>query len=122
MPKGCAALVGQQVHGDRPALVLSAQDPLRGYHNILEEDFAELGQAVHGLYRPYGDARAVHVDEEGGDAPVGGFLCSGAGKKNAPLRILGQARPDLLSVHPPLVAVSSRPAAERREIAARAGF
>ena len=89
MPQRRAALVGQQVHGDRPALALVAERAVERHHHVVEEDLAELGRAVHGLDRPHGDAGRVHVDEEGGDAPVGRLRRAGAGEQHAALRRTG---------------------------------
>ena len=67
---------------------------------------------------PHLDARAVHVDEEGGDAPVGRLRGPGAGQEDAALGVLGQAGPDLLARDPPHVAVPGGPAGQRGQVAA----
>ena len=97
----------------------SPEDPVARHQHVVEEDLAELPGPVHRLDRPHGDAGAVHVDEQRGDPPVRGLRCPGARQQHAPLRVLGQARPDLLAVDPPAVTVAGRPAGERGQVAPR---
>src|SRR5580700_1543720 len=61
LPQGRAALEGQKVHGDRPALVHGAEQPVARNDDPVEEDLAELLYAVHRLDGPDGDPRRVHV-------------------------------------------------------------
>ena len=80
------------------------------------------GGAVHGLDRPDGDARAVHVDEEGGDPPVGRLGRAGAGEQDATVGVLGQAGPHLLAVDAPDVAGRVARQDERGQVAAGTGL
>ena len=97
VPQRRAPLVGEQVHGDRPAAVDLAEQSVERHHDVVEEDLAELLRAVHRLDRTHGDAGAVHVDEQRGDPTVGRFGRSRPGQEDAAVRVLGQARPDLLA-------------------------
>ncbi len=120
LPERSAPLVGEQVHGERPALALLAERAVEGDEHVVEEHLRELLLAVHGLDGPDGDAGGVHVDEEGGDAPVGRFERAGPGEQDAPLRVLGQAGPHLLAGDPPAVVGAHGAARQRRQVAARA--
>ena len=64
----------------------------------------------------------MHVDGERGETGVLLRLGIGAGEQQRVARPLGAARPDLLTVHDPLVAVAHRPGGERGEIGAAARF
>ena len=119
VPQGGAPLEGEQVHGHRPALAFVAERAVDGHGDVVEEDLGELGGAVHGLDGPHRDARAVHVDEEGGDPPVGRLGRAGAGQQDAAVGVLGQAGPDLLAGDPPDVAVAGGPAGQGGQVAAR---
>ncbi len=117
MPQGRAALVGEEVHGDGPPVIDLTEDPVQRHEDVVEEDLAEFPRAVHRLNRPDGDAGAVHVDEQGGDAPVRRLGRSGARQEHAALRVLGQTRPHLLAVDPPAFVRPRRPAGERGQVA-----
>src|SRR5918996_4059627 len=120
LPEGRAPLVGEEIHGDRPTLALFTDGAVEGDEHVVVEDLRELLLAVHGLDGPDRDAGRVHVDEEGGDAPVGRFEGAGPGQQDAPLGVLGQAGPHLLAGHPPAVVGADGAAGERREVAAGA--
>ena len=105
MPQGRAPLEGEQVHGHRPALALLAEGAVDGHGHVVEEDLGELRGAVHGLDGPHLDAGAVHVHEQGGDAPVGRLGGAGPGEEDTAVGVLGQAGPHLLAGDPPDVAV-----------------
>ena len=120
MPQGRAPLEGEQVHGHRPPLAFLAEGAVDGHGHVVEEDLGELGQAVHRLDRPHDDAGAVHVDEQGGDAPVGRVGRPGAGQEHATVGVLGQAGPDLLAGDPPDVAGARGPAGQGGQVAAGA--
>ena len=120
VPERGAALVGQQVHGDRPAAVDLAQQAVERHEHVVVEDLAELGAAVHRLDRPHRDAGRVHVDEQRRDATVGRLERAGAREQHAARGVLGQARPHLLAVDPPALVRAGRPAGERGQVAARA--
>jgi hypothetical protein len=64
LPERSAALEGEDVHGHRPPLVHLAQGPVERDQDFVEEDLAELLDAVEGLEWPNRDARTVHVDEQ----------------------------------------------------------
>ena len=122
VPEGGAALEGQQVHRHCPALPLVAQHPIGRHEHVVEEDLAELLASVDRGDRSHGDAGRVHVDEQRGDAPVGGVGAARAGEQHAPLRELRQARPDLLPVHGPAVVDPRRRTGEGGQVAAGAGL
>ena len=73
--------------------------------------------SVHRLDRPHGDAGAVHVDEERGDAPVCRLGRPGPRQEDAALGVLRQAGPHLLAVDPPAVVRLRGPAGQRAEVA-----
>src|SRR5262249_61342111 len=101
LPEGRASLVGQQVHGHRPALALLAERPVHRNEHVVEEHLGELLLAVHRLDGPDRDAGRIHVDQEGGDAPVGRFGRAGPGQQDTPPGVLGQAGPHPLPPKPP---------------------
>src|SRR5581483_2468785 len=80
----------------------------------------ELGLAGHLAQRPDLDAGLVHVDHEVGHAPVLGDVGIGAREQQAPLGMVGQARPLLLPVDDPLVAVTDGRRRQARHVRARA--
>ncbi len=88
-----------------------------GHEDVVVEDLGELRDAVHRLDRPHRDAGAVHVDEEGRDAAVGGLRRARAREEDTALGVLGQARPHLLAVDPPTVAVLRGAAGQRAQVA-----
>ncbi len=75
--------------------------------------------AVHRLDRPHRDPGTVHVDEQRGDPLVGRFGRPRAREEHAPLRVLGQARPDLLAADPPPLVGPRGPAGEGGQVAPR---
>src|SRR5262249_6606872 len=80
-----AALEVQRDSHVVPAAVLFADELVRRDADVLEEDLVEavaVGEVDQG---PYRDARALHVEDEHGDALVLGRRRIGAGGKPAPV-------------------------------------
>src|SRR5581483_7962982 len=99
------ALVREDAHRDLPAVARLSDDVVARDADLIEEDLVELRLARHLAERADVDAGLLHVDEGRRDAGV--LLCVGigAGEEEAPVRDLGDARPDLLAAHDPVVAV-----------------
>ena len=66
--------------------------------HVGEEHFVEARVARHHLQRADRDARALHVDQQAGDALVLGGGGVGAHDQHAPVGDVGVAGPDLLAV------------------------
>ena len=122
MPQRRAALVGEEVHGHGPAAALVTQGPGERDEDVVEEQLGELGTAVHGADRPHRDPGGVHVHEQGGDPPVGRLDGSCPGQQHTAVGVLGQARPDLLSVDAPAVVGAVGPAGQGGQVAAGVGL
>ena len=118
VPQRGAALVGQQVHGHRPAVPLLARGcGRRGRRTSSKKTSENSSLPCMVRDRAHGDARGVHVDEEGGDPPVGGVGRPGPGEEHAALGVLGQAGPDLLPGDLPAAVGALRPAGQRGQVA-----
>ena len=117
VPQRGAPLVGQEVHRDGPPTIDLAEYPVERHGHVVVEDLAELGDAVHGLDRPGRDPRGVHVDEQRGDPSVRRLDRTRSGEQDAARRVLGQARPDLLPVHPPALVGAGGAARQGGEVA-----
>src|SRR5206468_11876970 len=117
-----AALVGERGVGDRPALVLAADEMVARDDHLLEEDLVELLAAGHLAERAHGDARRLEVADEVADAPGPGRGGIRARQQDAPARELRVARPHLLAAHHPAVAAALGAGAERGQVGARAGL
>ena len=100
-----AALVAEQAHRHRPAVVDAADDLVLGAHGVGVEDLVELALAGDHLDRPDLDAGLAHVDEEERDALVLRGVGVGAGEREDVVGEVAGRRPDLLPVEHPLVAV-----------------
>ena len=74
----------------------------------VEEDLGEVRVAVHLAQGSDVDAGAPEVEPEGRDAAVLGYRGVVAREQEPEARVRAPARPHLLTVHPPLVAVASR--------------
>ena len=81
VPERGAALVGQQVHGHRPALALVAERAVDGHDARRRRTPRRTPRApwIASIGRTVMPGR-VHVDEQGGDAPVGRLGRAGAGR------------------------------------------
>ena len=124
LPEARRALERQDAHRHGPPTVQLAEHALGGNDDVVEEHLGELGHPVDHLDRCDGDAGGVHVDEEGGDAPVARVGGARARQEDAAVRVVRQARPHLLTVDDPgrrglRVAVGSGTAAQRCEVAPR---
>src|SRR5438445_592238 len=117
-----AALVGERRGGDRPALVLAADEMVARDEHVLEEDLVELLAPGHLAERAHGDARRLQVADEVADPPGPGRGEVRARQQDAPARELRVARPDLLAGHDPAVAAALGAGAERGQVGARAGL
>ena len=106
--------------GHLPALAAGADDLLLGHPHVGEEDLVEVGRAGHIDQWPDFDAGGVHAEQQEGDALVLGGIRLGAHQAEDPIRQMGGAGPDLLSIDHPLVAVEHRRGAQAGQVAARA--
>src|SRR5262249_27715504 len=96
-PGDAGALIAEQEFGVVPALVLLADQVLVGHLDIVEEDFVDLVAAVDGLDRAHGDALALHIEHDEGNAGL--LLRRGIGAAEAEdhVGVLGERRPGLLA-------------------------
>ena len=102
------AFVHQRRHRHVPAVAHLTEAVLVRDARVGEVDLVELGLPCHLAQRPGLDACAVHVDHEVGQSLVLGHIGIGARQQQAPARPVGQARPHLLTVDHPVVAVGHR--------------
>ncbi len=117
-----AALVGERILGDVPALPFGAEAIRDGHAHVLEEHLREHRPAVHFLDRLHREAGRVHRHHHARDAEVLRRRRVGANEQDHPLRPHREAGPDLLPVHDVVVAVTDGLALERGQVAAGAGL
>ena len=113
-------LVAERDLGQRPAVVLVADEVLGRHADVVEEHLVERVRAGH-LDDRAGSSMPgqVHRADEVRDALVLGRVGIGAGDEDAEAGELGQRRPDLLAVDHPLVAVAHGPRAQVGQVATR---
>ncbi len=101
----------------------SSERAVDRHGDVVEEDLGELRGAVHGLDRPHDDARAVHVDEQGGDA-LGGPIPDVPVRARSTQRSAYWARlvQTFWPVTLPDVAGPGGPARQRGQVASRSGL
>src|SRR5262249_11352530 len=61
-------LIAEQKLGIIPALVLLADEILKRYLHVVEEDLVHFAAAVDGLDWPHGHTRSFHIDEQERDS------------------------------------------------------
>jgi hypothetical protein len=111
-----AALVHERGVGHRPSVVLAADHRVVGHPRVGHEHLVEEGPTRHLAQRAHVDPRLMHGEREVGDPLVLGDVGVGAGQEHAQIGILAARRPDLLTVHDPLVAVPPRPALQPGQV------
>ncbi len=116
------AFVRQARECDPPTLARLTDAVGVGDPRVVEEDLGEVGVAVHLAERPDVDAGAVEVEPERGDAAVLGHRRVVPGEEEPEPGVGPAARPHLLAVHAPLVAVTRRARRQAGEVGARARF
>ena len=116
VPQRGAAFVGEQIHGHRPAAIDLSQHTIVWDEDAVVEHLAELGHPVHrsigrtvmpGLSMSTKKAVMPRCAESGVPVRV---------SRTQRSRVLGQAGPHLLALHPPPVTIAGRPAGERRQV------
>lgn len=117
-----AALVHQRGHCDPPPVADRAESVRIRNAGVGHVDLVELGLPRQLAQRPRLDARAVHVDDEVGQALVLRHVGVGAGEQQAPAGAVRQAGPHLLTVDNPFVAVGYRRGRQPGEVGTRARF
>src|SRR5207249_2898211 len=117
-----AALVLERRDGDLPAAMQLAEEVLARHADGLEEDLVELRLARHLAERADRDARALHVEEQAGDALAAAGLGVGPAEEHAPVGVLRERRPHLLAGHLEVVVLGKRGRAQRRQVGAGAGL
>ena len=105
----------------QPPLIVADDVGARHAH-VLEEHLVEVLVAADLLERPHGDAGAVHVDEQEGDALVLRRVGIGAHQQHAPVGVAREAGPHLLAVDDEVVAVEHGARLQRRQIGAGVGL
>ncbi len=121
-PVDAAALVFHLAHQLPEAVVLLADEVAAGHAHAVERDLAEVAVGRHVDDRADADAGRVHVDDELGQSGVLRRVRVGPSDQVAPVREGGAARPHLLTVDDPVVAVAYRPRPQRRDVAAGVGL
>ena len=116
------ALVHQRRDRHLPAVADAADDVGIRDPRLLDEELVELTLTCDLDEGTDLDRLLLHVHEKVGEPLVLGGVGVGAGDEHAPLRELGQGRPDLLPGDHPLVAVLDRLGLQRGEIRARLGL
>ena len=111
------SLVGEQPLGDLPAAVEPTDELLFGDTHIREEGLAERRLARDELDRAGLDARCAHVEHDERDTAV---LRRGVRAHEAehPVRLVGVAGPDLLTVDEEMVAAVFAARGQAREVGA----
>ena len=106
---GVRPLVGEQVFGAGPALVLLADEVVGGYTDIIEEDLVYLVRAFQENDRPDRDAGRLHIDQQEGYALL--RLAPGRGAHEAEdlVGVLAKRRPGLLAIDDVFVALAHGP-------------
>ena len=116
------ALVVQHGRGDIPALVLLADERLRGVHAAVVVVDDLLLAAAEVAERLGAQPLGVGGDHEEADALVLGGLGVGAGEQEAVLGLFQMAAPDLLAADDEVVAVAPRFRGQPREVGAVVGL
>ena len=109
-------------HRDVPAVTGRTEHRLARHPDVGEEDLVELRVAGDLPQRTYLDARGVHVDEQVGQPAVLLGLGVGTDDEDAPVGDVRPARPHLLAVDDPLVAVEDGPGLRPGKVGAAAGL
>src|SRR4030095_13018768 len=114
-PAAAAVLELQVCRGDRPALVLAADQAERGHADVVEENRlldAAVGSALaagaHQFHRLHADARQLGVDHEPGEILVALALRVGARDQPDAIGAVVAPNEDLLALDDVLVAVTHR--------------
>src|SRR5438552_3334952 len=90
---------------DHPSLAAPADDVVRRYARVLEEDLVEVRVARHLPERTHIDARRVHLDQQVADPVVLRLLGLGPHEREHPFGLARVRGPDLLPVHHPVAVV-----------------
>ncbi len=111
-----AALETGRRHRDLPALVQIAQERILRHEDVFEKHLAELG--VSGDLPDGFDthARAAHVHQQKTQALVPGCLGIRSRQHEAPIRTVGERRPDLVAVQAKAPVGRLRPRAYGRQV------
>ncbi len=120
--RDAAAFVRERRERDTPTAAGRADAIAVGDAHAVEEHLGEVPIAVHLAQRADVDAGSAQIEPERGDPCVLGYVGIAAREKEPPLRVVAAARPDLLAVDDPLVAVARRARREAREVGARVGL
>ena len=116
-PADESCLVGQHGARRRPTLVDLTQDAAHRDNYVGEKHLVEM-RRTGGLHqRPYVDARAVHVDEQEGDAVMLGHIGIRTHQQHAAIAELRGRVPHLLAIDHELVAIAIGPARKAGQIA-----
>ena len=102
------ALVGQQIFGIGPALVLFADQVFDRHTHVVEENLVHLCLAIDQYYGSHGDAGRFHIDQQEGNARLFLHIGTGAHKTEDPVCVLTQRRPGLLAVDHIMIAIWHR--------------
>ena len=114
------ALVHERRQRDLPAVALAPEQVRIGDPCLLDEQLVELRLAGDLTQRADLDVVLLHVHQEVAETLVLRRLGVGPRDEHAPLRVLGAARPHLLTGDDPLIAALDRARLQRREV--RAGL
>jgi len=117
-PRSCASVVS----ATRQPLPARVDAVTVGDADSAEKHLGEVRVAVHLPQWPHLDSGALHVETKHGDARVLRHARVGAREEQAPAGVVTAARPDLLTVDDPLVAVAARTSREAGEVGSCVGL
>src|SRR5690606_14552822 len=109
-------LVGQQVLGAGPALVLFTDQVFHRYAYVIEEHFVDFMVAVQSDDRAHGDTWGRHVDQQEGDAALLLGFRVGTHQTEDHVGVLAQSGPGLLTVDDVVVAIAHGAGLQRGEV------
>ena len=116
------SFVLEQTLRDSPALSGRADHIALGHAHIVEESFAKGRCAADQTYRPDGDARRLHVEQNESNPVVFRHIRIGAHEAKHPVRMVGVRGPDLRAIDDVVVAILDRAGLQPGEVRTGSGF
>ena len=109
----------QRRHGHRPALADLVEPEAVRHVQVLEQHFVEAGLAGHLDERPDRDSLRVLDRHDEVGQPVVFVIAAGAQENDHPAREVSEARPYLVAVDHPLIALALGEGLRAREVRSR---
>ena len=113
--------MAKQIFGHIPSAIHFTDNLVLGHLHIIEKCLTEWRAAGDQQDRLGRNAGAGHVEQQEADALIFVRLV-GADKTENPVCLVGIARPDLLAIHDPVIALVLAERLQRNEIGTGAGF